>query len=198
MSSTVLVPVLDNNYPPKSRSAFISVLLHMLASSCLRLMFVFAYYLRFFENVRKLLSRSGTRALRDNNYPNKWRAPFLTRYFLSFFLLSFLPFPSVFSVCLSFSERNGKPKEGRECEGKGGKERRDKQKGEAKGKRGKDSKKGKDRTTEKQNRKEAKERKEKKDRREGDEREEGKERTRGRNGRGNRERRKGNQGRKEE
>ena len=46
MSSTVLVPVLDNNYPPKSRSVFISVLLHMLASSCLRLMCVFAYYLR--------------------------------------------------------------------------------------------------------------------------------------------------------
>ena len=84
----------------------------------------------------------------------------------SFFLPSFLPHRSVFSSCLSFSERNGKPKEGRECEGEEGKERRDKRKGEAKGKRGKNSKKGKDRTTEKQNRKEGKERKEQKDRKE--------------------------------
>ena len=34
MSSTVLVPVLDNNYPPKSRGAFISSFLHLVFSSC--------------------------------------------------------------------------------------------------------------------------------------------------------------------
>ena len=198
MSSTVLVPVLDNNYPPKARGAFYFLVstrgIFFLSVTYVRLRLLLA----FSKNVRKLLSRSGTRALRDNNYPNKWRPPFLTRYFLSFFLPSFLPFRSVFSSCLSFSERNAKPKEGRECERKRGKERRDKRKGEVKGKRGKDSKKGKDRTTEKQNRKEGRKGKNRRTGREGDEREEGKERTRGRNGRGNRERRKGNQGRKEE
>ena len=113
MSSTVLVLVLDNNYLPKSRSAFISVLLHMLASSCLRLMFVFAYYLHFFENFRKLLSRSGTRALRDNNYPNKWRPPFLTRYFLSFFFLPSFPFvPSSRPAFPSLNETESQRKEG--------------------------------------------------------------------------------------
>jgi len=121
--------------------------------------------------------------------------------FLSFFLPSFLPHRSVFSSCLSFSERNGKPKEGRECEGKGGKERRDKRKGEAKGKREKYSKEGKARTTEKQNRRTGRKGKKGKNGRtgrEGEEREEGKERTKGRNGREGRERRKRKQGRKGE
>ena len=198
MSSTGTRAVLDNNYPEKSRGTFSFLFstrgIFFLSVTYVRLRLLLA----FSKNVRKLLSRSGTRALRENNYPNKWRAPFLKRYFFSFFIPSFLPFRSVFSSCRSFSERNAKPKEGRKCERKRGKERRDKRKREAKGKREKYSTEGKARTTEKRNRRTGRKGKNRRTGREGDEREEGKERTRGRNGRGNRERRKGNQGRKEE
>ena len=160
--------MLDNNYPEKSRGTFSFLVstrgIFFLSVTYVRLRLLLA----FSKNVRKLLSRSGTRALRENNYPNKWRAPFLKRYFFSFFIPSFLPFRSVFSSCLSFSERNGKPKEGRECERKRGEgeegqtERRSKRE-ERKG--FKERKGQNDREAEQEGRKERKEQKDRKGRR---------------------------------
>ena len=106
MSSTALVPVLDNNYPPKARGAFYFLV------STRGIFFVSVTYVRlrlllaFSKNVRKLLSRSGTRALRDNNYPNKWRAH-LFEAELPYFLTSLLPY--FFTSLLPYSFTSPRP-----------------------------------------------------------------------------------------
>ena len=98
--------MLDNNYPPKARGAFYFLV------STRGIFFVSVTYVRlrlllaFSKNVRKLLSRSGTRALRDNNYPNKWRAH-LFEAELPYFLTSLLPY--FFTSLLPPSSPNSAP-----------------------------------------------------------------------------------------